>query len=160
MKSVVLQDGEKLLWQGRPAPRCYTFRYWKQAVLGGVLFLLSSFWLMLAYELAREGEPRWLMLIPLPLIVGSFVFGPLQIILSRLRWPRQFYQLTDLRLLSNEQGALSLAEIAVVKQKSYGARLVSLRFETAAGTAVTLICIEQPGSLLALLREHCPHLEI
>ena len=160
MRQITLEQGECLLWQGRPAPRCYTFRYWKQALAGAVLFLLSSFWLMLAIELAKEGEPRWLALIPLPLIAGSFIFGPLQILLCRWRWPRVFYHLTDRRLVCSLGGSLPLADISVLKKKAYSETLASLRLETAAGQGLTLVCVEQPAVVLSLLQEHCPQIRV
>ena len=51
-----LEEDETLLWQGRPAPRCYTFRNWKLAAAGTALFLACSFWLMLGYQLVQAGD--------------------------------------------------------------------------------------------------------
>ena len=50
-----LAEGETLLWQGRPAPRCYTFRNWKFAAAGTALFLACSFWMMLGLQLEETG---------------------------------------------------------------------------------------------------------
>jgi hypothetical protein len=95
-----LNDNEKLLWQGRPAPRCYTFRHWFQALIGTVIFLASSFWLMVGMQLAKAEEvPSVLLIAPLLLAVVAFFVGPGQLIFARLRWERIFYALTDQRLL-------------------------------------------------------------
>lgn len=84
-----LSEGETLLWQGRPAPRCYTFRHWLQALIGSVLFLASSFWLMVGVQLIRaEGHSLWLLPVPVLLVVGAFVVGPGQLLLARIRWEK------------------------------------------------------------------------
>ena len=155
-----LGDGETILWQGRPAPRCYTFRLWKQALAGSILFLTSSFWLMLALQLIKDGHPFWLILLPMPLIAGSFVFGPVQILLARWRWPKIFYQLTDQRLILDPGQATHINEILDVKVKKQGKDLASLRIEIADGEPLIIRCIEQPDRLFALLQEYCPQLKV
>ncbi len=151
---------EKILWQGRPAPRCYTFQYWKQALLGSLLFLTSSFWLMFALELTRDAQPFWLALLPLPLIVGSFVFGPWQILLARWRWPRIFYRLTETQLLFSVGKPVPLARIIDIKMMKQGANLASLRVTVEDSSPAIIHCIEQPHQLLRLLNEHCPQLKV
>lgn len=155
-----LEVGEKPLWQGRPAPRCYTFQYWKQALVGSLLFLVSSFWLMLAVELMAEGEPVWLAALPLPLIVGSFIFGPLQILRARWRWPKIFYQLTETRLYAAQGSSVQLADIIEIKIKKFGVQLASLRIDVKGSRPLIIHCIEQPDRLLALLNEYCPQLKV
>lgn len=154
------ESDNEILWQGRPAPRCYTFRQWKQALAGSALFLLSSFWLLLAVELIGEGQPTWLALLPLPLIIGSFIFGPAQILLARWRWPKIFYYLSEQRLFASDGQGVLLAEVTAVRQQRQGEHLASLRIEAAGGDALVLRCIEQPGILLALLQERCPQLKV
>ncbi len=86
-----LDPDEILLWQGRPAPRCYVFRHWLQALVGSVLFLASSFWLMVGYQLVEaHGYNRWLLAVPGLLVLFSFLVGPGQIILARLTWEKVF----------------------------------------------------------------------
>ncbi len=160
MNGIISKNGEEVLWQGRPAPRCYTFQYWKQAVIGSTLFLASSFWLMLALELIDSGQPFWLALLPLPLIVGSFIFGPLQIILARWRWAKIFYHLTDESLYFSASKSVQLAEITDIKVKKLGEQLASLRVAVEGSSPLVIHCIEQPDSLLALLNTHCPQLKV
>ncbi len=155
-----LAEGETVLWQGRPAPRCFTFRYWKQAIAGSALFLASSFWLMLALQLIKDGHPVWLGFLPLPLIVGSFVFGPLQILIARWRWPKIFYQLTDQRLLASCGWQASLSEIRELKIKKHGEHLASVRIVAAKTDVLVVSCIEQPQVLVDLLYDHCLQLKV
>lgn len=157
---IKFDKGENILWQGRPAPRCYTFQYWKQALAGATLFLASSFWLMLALELIEDGQPFWLALLPLPLIIGSFFFGPLQIILARWRWAKVFYHLTDKALYLSESKSAQLSEIIEIKVKKKGEHLASLRVAVEYSDPLIIHCIEQPDSLLALLKEHCSQLKV
>ncbi|MCF6180283.1 MAG: hypothetical protein L3J63_13000 [Geopsychrobacter sp.] len=151
-------DDESILWRGRPAPRCYTFRLWKQAIAGSILFLVSSFWLMNALQLIRDGYPLWLLLFPVPIIAGSFIFGPMQIIMARWRWPHIFYVMTETHLLAPHV-AVPLASVVEVKMKKQGDKLASLRIGSASGQKLILYCIEQPDSLFSLLTEHCPQLK-
>lgn len=154
-----LKNGETLLWQGRPAPRCYTFRNWKLAVAGTFLFFASSFWLMLAYELmVSDSYPWWLLLIPAPLVLLSLWFGPVNLLLARIRWEKVFYALTEERLLlrdgifSAQIKAAPLAEITDWKQKSFGEQLVSLRLSLNNQQPIILHCLEHPVNLLGHLQ--------
>ena len=151
---------EGILWQGRPAPRCYTFQYWKQALFGSVLFLASSFWLMLALELIKDGQPFWLALLPVPLIVGGFLFGPLQILLARWRWPKIFYHLTETQLHLSGAEPVPLGQVIDIKLKRQGANLASLRVTVEGFSPSIIHCIEQPDQLLSLLNQHCPQLKV
>lgn len=150
-----LEDGESLLWQGRPAPRCYTFRRWKIAAAGTFLFLASSFWLMLAYELMQaENHPWWLVLFPAPLVIISLLFGPVHLIVARIEWEQIFYALTDSRLLvrgglfSPRFKTYPLDKLVDWQQKDYSNQLVSLRLRMNDQPSVILHCLEQPQNLL------------
>ena len=154
-----LEAGEILCWQGRPAPRCYTFRNWKLATAGTLLFFGSSFWLLLAYQLiVADGSPWWLLLIPAPLAVLSFWYGPLSLLLARIRWEQEFYALTDRRLLvrrglfSVRQESFVLRDLVGWKQKSYSQQLIGLRLSFRDRQPVVLHCLEQPQNLLAHLQ--------
>jgi hypothetical protein len=160
MVQLIPAQEEESLWQGRPAPRCYTFQYWKQALIGSALFLLSSFWLLLALELIADGQPMWLAFLPIPLILGSFYFGPMQILLARLTWAKVFYQMTTKTLYLPAGKNLQLAEVVEVKIKKQGESLASLRITAAGSKPAILHCVEHPEILLALLKEHCPQLKV
>ena len=153
-----LDAGEMLLWQGRPAPRCYTFRHWKQVAIATVIFLVSSFWWMLAYQLFEsDGYPWWLLLIPAPLVLGALFLGPANLLLARLRWEKEFYALTDKRLLirnglSPRINSFSVDDMLNWQQKRYGEHLASLRIEMRNDPPVVLHCLEQPQ----ILTRHLP----
>lgn len=149
-----LEDGETLLWQGRPAPRCYIFRNWKLALAGTLLFFASSFWMMLAWQLVEsDGSPWWLPLIPAPLVVISF-YGPVSLLMARIRWERVFYALTEKRLLIRDGlftvqiKPFHLTDLVNWQHKRYGAQLISLRLRCRNQKTVVLHCLEQPQNLL------------
>jgi len=155
-----LSDDETLLWQGRPAPRCYTFRHWLQALIGTVIFFASSFWLMVGMQLVKAGEvPSVLLIAPLLLAVAAFFIGPAQLIFARLRWEKIFYALTDQRLLIKNRLfgqkilVFDLADYKQYKQKRYGKQLVSLRLIFRNKPAIVLECLEHPELFLQQLKD-------
>jgi hypothetical protein len=153
---------ESILWQGRPAPRCYTFRNWGLASLGLVLFLLSSFWQMLGMQLVEDGHPWYLALLPVPLVIGSFLLGPGQILWARFAWERLFYCLTERRLLIRsgvwqvKVRQISLEEIESWQQRRHGEHLASIRLVQSRGKYIILHCVEQPQYLIAHLEQAIP----
>ncbi len=157
-----LEDGETLLWQGRPAPRCYTFRHWLQALIGSVLFLASSFWLMVGMQLIKtQNLSLWLLPLPILLVLGSFCVGPGRILLARWRWGGIFYALTDRRLLVRQRlfsRAVSdyrLEHYRRCKTRKYGENLASLKMFFRNRPPVLLECLEYP----ALVLRHLPRRE-
>ncbi|MCK4502640.1 MAG: hypothetical protein KAU22_06355 [Desulfuromonadales bacterium] len=154
-----LNDDETIRWQGRPAPRCYTFRHWLQATIGTILFIACSFWLMVGIQLVRSQGYSWLLaLAPLLLAIAAFFVGPGQLILARWRWEKIFYALTDQRLLvrnrlfGGKTISYQLADYKQHKQKRFGQNLASIRLSFHGTTPVVLECLEYPENFL----EHLP----
>lgn len=154
-----LAEGETLLWQGRPAPRCYTFRNWKLSAAGTILFLACSFWMLLGLELVEaEHYSVLLVLITLPLVVATFFLGPGQLLLARWRWEKLFYAVTDQRvlvrdgLLTEQFRAFALEEISDWQQRCFGEHLASIRILRGDDAPQILACLEHPQ----LLMKHLP----
>ena len=63
-----LLSGESLQWEGRPAPRCYTFRQWRHALFGVVLTIVCGVWEVMGVQQAAEQGWRWLAWVPLPFL--------------------------------------------------------------------------------------------
>ncbi len=153
-----LQQGENLLWQGRPAPRCYVFRHWLQALVGTLIFLASSFWLMVGYHLViAQHYSLWLLAVPALLILVSFCIGPGYILAARLRWEHIFYAVSNQRLLVRS-GLLStriqsypLLELQGVQQRRYGKMQISFRLKFSDKPFVVLECLEHPENFIACL---------
>ena len=155
-----LADGEIILWQGRPAPRCYTFRHWLQAAIGTALFLACSFWLMIGVQLVYyQGYSWWLAVAPFLLAIGAFFIGPGQLALARLRWDEIFYALTDQRLLVRNKlifcksTTYQISDYKSHKLKKYGQHLLSIQLFFKGSAPVTLECLEHPELFLNHLPE-------
>lgn len=154
-----LQEDEALIWQGRPAPRCYTFRNWKLALAGTALFLASSFWMMLAVQLVKtDAYSPLLVVITLPFVAATFCMGPGHLLLSRWRWEKLFYALTDRHLLVRD-GLLTARirsyprhQISGWQQRRFGDALASIRILRGDEAPLILACLEQPQGLL----QHLP----
>jgi len=149
-----LTAGEELLWQGRPAPRCYTFRNWKLAAAGTALFLACSFWMMLGLQLEEFHEYRLILLIfTVPLVVATFLLGPGQLLLARWRWENIYYAFTDQRILLRDgllQPRISsypAADISGWQQRRFGEQLASVRILRGDETPLVFACIEYPQNL-------------
>lgn len=154
-----LEEGETILWQGRPAPRCYTFRHWLQATIGTTIFLASSFWLMVGIQLVKAQNYSWLLIVvPTFLVIGAFCVGPGQLILARMRWEKIFYALTDERLLvrnrliGKKSFSYQMKDLRHYKSKKYGKKLLSLKISFRNSAPVILECLEHPE----LIVRHLP----
>lgn len=144
-----LKEGEALIWQGRPAPRCYVFRYWLQALLGTLIFLASSFWLMVGYHLVSvERYSPWLLAIPVLLVCISLIIGPGHIIWKRIQWEHVFYAVSEQRLFvrcgtgPGRVKIFPLGDLKGYRRKRYGKNQVSFRLTFCEQQPVVLECLE------------------
>lgn len=154
----LLKQGEKLRWEAKPAPRCYTFRHWRYSSAGALIFLLTLLGtvLFVPVELARTtGALRALFYLPSFMAFWLFV-GPL--LVARLEWDRVFYAVTDQRLLIRRGVlrvriiALPLREISALQLEPLGEHLGHVRVETLLlSRPLTLCCIEHPQNLLRVI---------
>lgn len=153
-----LEPGEIVRWQGRPAPRCYTFRNWKHSLFGLFLSVPSLFWLVLGRELAADGGSIWLAWLPVPLVLVCAYLVAGQLLLARIAWEKIFYTVTDQRLLlrsglfSLQLQAIPLTEVHGVKVRRHGPQLVTLHLDYGDSCSVILHCLEHPDALLTLLK--------
>lgn len=152
-----LHEHETLLWQGRPAPRCYLFKHWLQALLGTLLFLVSSFWLMLAWELCRDQSySLWLLTPPLLLVLVCFALGPGWLLMRRWRWESIFYAVTSSRVLVvrgcvRAVGEYSRKDLQNFQRRNYGDRLASIKLDFGQQGVQILECLEHPELIVELL---------
>jgi len=90
---------EKLQWEGRPAPRCYTFRQWRHALFGLFLTTVCSVWLWLGVQQAAEQGWPWLVWVPLPFLGYALWLAFGQLLVARLEWAKVAYAVTDRRII-------------------------------------------------------------
>ena len=94
-----LPPDEILRWEARPAPRCYAFRHWRQALFGLLLLIFCLIWLWMAAGQAGKMELPWLAWVPLPFLGYALWLAVGELLAARLEWNNVAYAITDRRLL-------------------------------------------------------------
>lgn len=149
-----LAQGENIEWQSKPAPRCFTFRLWKQALFGLFFLLICTAWLLLGARIADEFQRPWLGLVPVPFVaLGCYLaFGPL--LLARLEWENVYYALTDRRLIMlrglrrQQLVAVDRRDLTCFLLKKQGEQLATLQVQARPEDPVLFLhCVEQPYQL-------------
>lgn len=153
-----LSDDESIQWQGRPAPRCYTFRNWRHSVFGIILLLLTTWWQSIALQMAAVYELPWLAWLPVPILLAALYLSLGHLLLARLEWNRVYYAMTDRQLLvqrglmKSRIASLPLDRVTYFRLRPLGLELGSLRVYGEEGDPVLpLSCIEYPRQLTDLL---------
>jgi len=155
----LLQPGEKLCWEGRPAPRCYTFRHWKHSVFGGVFLAVSLYWQILGVEMAKTYAVPWLAFLPLPFLLIGVYFSIGHLVQARLEWEHVYYLITDRRLITRRGlkkasvQEMARNEITYFKIHKQGEELATLKVHRGTEGMILLHCIEHPQAAVSLLRE-------
>jgi hypothetical protein len=156
----VLQAGEAVLWEGRPAPRCFTFRKWRHALFGLFLTVVCAIWAWLGVQQATEQGWPWLAWVPLPFLGYALWLGCGQLIAARLEWNRVAYVVTDRRLLARggllrrREVELPLARVTWFRLQPLGEELGTLRVHGGKDDPVLFLhCIEYPRRPAELLEK-------
>jgi hypothetical protein len=139
-----LLAGEQICWEGRPAPRCYTFRYWRFSLTGAVILFLLGGWQGVAVPMGAPQPPVWLIFAVAELAFLLLLGLPLW---QRFAWESIFYAITERRLLVRDWRrvkAIPLATITAVTLDNQGAELGTLKVDLADGPPLTLACLEYP----------------
>ena len=142
-----LEAGEKLLWEGCPAPRCFCFYHWKRAGWG-LLALGSGAFIAFARFPGKIWGLAVLGLCALWLLAGQFVW-------ARLRWKHVFYAVTDRALWALDKrgkARLERKRITGMRVEWHGAALATLRFSAENGVQMTWYAVEHPELVFEILR--------
>lgn len=153
-----LQADELLVWQGKPAPRCYTLRNWPQSLFGLVLLLACGVWFYLGINL--EPDPQYTVYgwLPVPFLLAGLYLTIGHLLIARLEWESVYYAISNQRLLV-QQGlwkknvsSVPLKDIVWFRLKPFSATLGSVSVR-ARGENRTLVvaCIEYPRQMTDLL---------
>lgn len=152
--SAYLEPGERLCWEGRPAPRCYVFRRWRFSFLGVLLLLLSIWWQIVFYQEGCLYGWSWLTWLPLPVLLFALYASVGHLLFSRLHWEHLFYALSDRRilivhgLLRRRLSSMALAELSSFQFRPLGEHLGSFRLLAGkSGCTLQLCCLEHPRLL-------------
>lgn len=149
-----LETGEVVEWEARPAPRCFTFRHWKQALFGLFFLVVCLVWLFWGTQIAAEYQRSWLGLLPVPFVaIGCYLaFGPL--LFARLEWEQVFFALTDRRLITlrglrrQRPIAVDRREITYFMMKKQGEDLATLQVHARPEDPVLFLhCVEHPFAI-------------
>lgn len=153
----LLEQDESIVWQGRPAPRAFTFRNWRwslQAAAGFAMVLLFQQGNgPMQVDAAVDQWWTWA-----GLVVG-FWAGIGHILWARMEWENVFYMMTDRRLvavsglLGRRRQVVCLEQLQKVEQQSLGTALATVKV-FAGDQSMTLHCLEYPHLLLQLLSSY------
>jgi hypothetical protein len=155
----VLKDGEQILWEARPAPRCFVFRQWRQALFGAVFLLLCLVWQSWGVAVARAHDAVWAAWLPLPFVLIGLQLSAGRLIAARLEWPHVVYAITDFRLLvrcgllRRRLLSLELTEITGFRLIFLSENLGTLHIYREKERLQTLYCLEYPRRATDLLEE-------
>ncbi|MDO3379616.1 hypothetical protein [Geoalkalibacter halelectricus] len=156
----LLEKDENLLWEAKPAPRCYTFRNWRRTILGLLLLTLAVYWEMAGLGMTSGFGPQFLGWLLLPLLGAGVWFSAGHMLVARREWENVFYAASDRRLLLRcgllrpRQQQLLLAGLSGYRVHAYGLHLADVQVFTGdAKTSLTFHCIEHPEKLTELLEK-------
>lgn len=158
-RDVILAAGEELHWEGRPAPRCYTFRHWRHSLFGLFFFALCGYWQILGLDMAEEYQIFWLAWLPLPFLLMGFYLAVGHLIQARLEWNHVYYMVTDRRLLvqrgllTRRMDALLLRDITYFSLHQHGEQLGTIQVHKGLEQQLTLHCVEHPRQATDLLEK-------
>lgn len=155
--ALALENGEEIRWEGRPAPRCYTFRHWRSSVFGIIFLAICSYWQLLGLEVSVEYDLAWLAWLPLPFLLIGFYLAIGHLLQARLEWNHVYYAITDHHLLvqrgllQRRIQSLKLQEITYLSLHRQGEQLGTLHAHKGQEMKLTLHCIEHPRQPTELL---------
>lgn len=153
----VLDEGEQVLWEARPAPRCFVFRQWRQALFGAVFLLLCLVWQVWGLAVARAHDAAWSAWLPVPFVLIGLQLSVGRLVAARLEWPHVAYALTARRLLVRRGMlrrrllSLELADVTYFRLVFHGEELGTLYIHQGQERVQPLPCIEYPRRATALL---------
>ena len=159
IQALILEDGETIRWEARPAPRCYTFRHWRHSVFGLIFLLICSYWQVLGIAMADTYAVRWLAWLPLPFVITGLYFFVGHLVQARLEWNHVYYAITDRRVIVQRGLARPLSKFIELSELTYfslhrqGEQLGTVRVHQGRGQQLVLHCIEQPHRATELLEE-------
>ena len=148
-----LEKNEDLLWQGRPAPRCYLLRHWRGQIACVFALIVSIF--MFVQAIQRDLSPVTITLLLL-LVLIFLAVGPLRLMLLRRCWEGIFYAVTDRRLLIQRGGkkqpvSFPWVNLQAVAVHPYTERLADVELTFVDSRRIVLECLEEPDTCLRVL---------
>ncbi len=152
--SDIITDNENVVWQGRPAPRCFTFRNWVHSLFGLVILIAAIGWFFFGLHLGEKNQQILFVLIPVPFMLAGVYLTFGHLVLARLEWEKVFYAMTDRRLIAvrglagQRVASIDLAEIIYFQLKPLGEELGTVRVQGRdKEKRIIVSCVEFPRKL-------------
>jgi len=149
-----LEPGERLLWSGRPAPRAFTFRNWRNSLFGFLLLFLAIYWQLVGVQLRLVFGIPVFDYLPVPFMAVGLYLAVGQVFLNRLEWERVFYALTDQRILAmhglfrQRIEYLPSGQLNALSSRPLGEQLATVELSACTPPRrLTLYCLEHPELL-------------
>jgi len=148
-----LEEDEVLLWQGRPAPRCYLFRHWRSQLVALAILLFFGTSLWPAFQRDDLSALWFFLLLPM---LPALVLGPLRLVYLRWRWETLFYAVSDRRLLircgrNKQTVSYPWLMLEAIVLHPYTDRLANIELKFTDSRRVLLECLEEPKTCLRVL---------
>lgn len=156
-RDFILEHDEKIRWEGRPAPRCYTFRHWRHSCFGLLFMSICAYWQFLGLDMAEEYALFWLAWLPVPFLLMGLYLTVGHLLQARLEWTHVCYVITDRRLivqrglLSRRIDSLKLQELTYFSLHRQGDQLGTVHVYKGEERLMLLHCIEYPHQATDLL---------
>lgn len=157
IREFTLEPDEEIRWEGRPAPRCYTFRHWRHSCFGLLFLSICVYWQSLGLDMAEEYELFWLAWLPVPFLLMGLYLAVGHLLQARLEWNNVCYTITDRRLmaqrglLSRRLDSLALQEITYFSLHHQGDQLGTIQIYKGEDRVLILHCVEHPRQAIELL---------
>jgi len=153
-----LQPGERIEWEGRPAPRCFMFRNWRHSLFGVFLLLLAAYWQSVGIQMAEVYSVPVVAWIPVPVLLLGLYLALGHLALARWEWEAVFFALTDRRLLvtrgpfRKKLRTMALEDVVYFQLQPLGKDLGTLRiWGPDRNVRLTFSCLEHPRNLTEIL---------
>ncbi len=155
-----LDESETIRWEGRPAPRAFTFRNWKHSLVGFLLLVLALFWESVGLQLKAVYDTPLVFWAPIPFILVGLYLSIGHLFLARIEWEKVYYAVTDRQVLVQKGlfrrrvEQMSLADLTYFRVRPLGAELGTVQLCSGEGDrALVVSCIEYPRQMTRLLED-------
>ena len=153
-----LHKDEAVIWQGKPAPRCYTLRNWPHSLFGLVLLLSCLVWFYVGINIEHDSHQVLYSWVPVPFLLASLYLIVGHLLVARIEWDSVYYAVSDQRvlvqrgLLKKTVSSLPLEDIIWFSLKHFSENLGSVSILGQGHERKLIIaCIEQPRQFTDLL---------
>lgn len=156
----ILLPDEEIIWEAKPAPRCYAFKNWRLSILGLLLILLAVYAEVIGVGQSEVFGPALLRGVVLLIFLLGLWLAIGQVLWARREWERVFYAASDRRLLM-QRGlmrpvlqSMDLASVSGYRLHVLGQDLAWVQvFGQTDEQTLNFHCLEHPRRLTRILEK-------